>query len=98
MKFNSNQKTVNEVKNAYTFYLQPNLGKIYAMSKNPKVSLGAMKGIIRSYISPATYSYPENQLTKKAWFQDELESLETKKQVYLFCRNSVRKAKQTIAR
>jgi hypothetical protein len=91
-------KTVNEVKNAYTFYLQPKLGKIYSMSKNDNVSLDTMKNIVRSYIKPAKYSYPTGNLTKKAWFQDELDSLTTKKQVYFLCRNSVNKAKETIAR
>ena len=98
MNSNPSQKTVNEVRNAYTFYLQPKLGKIYSMSKNRNVDLETMKTIVRSYIKPATYSYPTKNLTKKDWFQKELASLETKKQVYFLCRNSVNKAKRTIAR
>ena len=98
MNSNPSKRTVNEVRNAYTFYLQPKLGKIYSMSRNPNVSLDAMKAIVRSYIKPAKYSYPVNNLMKKAWFQNVITDIETKEDVYYLCRNSVRKAKRTIAR
>lgn len=91
-------KTVNQIKPAYTHYIEPNLGKIYSMSKNNDVSLRMLKNIIKSYIKPARYSYPVGNLTKKDWFQNELESLTTKRQVYFLCRNSVNKARQTLAR
>jgi len=98
MKNNPNRLTVNEVRNAYTFYLQPNLGKIYSMAHNNKVSLEAMKNIVKSYIQPATTTYPIKQNTKKVWFKNTIDSLESKQELYYLCRNSVNKAKDTIAR
>lgn len=93
-------KTVNQVKNAYTYYLEDKMKQIYGMRKNDNVSLESMKGIIKSYIKDAKYSYKENGytlLTKKQWFISTLNSLENKDSVYFFCRNSVRKAKETEA-
>jgi len=92
------QKTVNQVKNAYTFYLQPKLGKIYSMSKNNNVELEAMKRIVKSYVKEARYSYPVNQLTKLQWFKNTVDEIDSKKQLYFFCRNSVRRAQATLAR
>ena len=98
MNSNPNQKTVNEVRNAYTFYLQPKLGKIYAMAHNKNVDLETMKNIVRSYIKPAKTTYPVNNQMKKVWFKKVIDEIETKEDLYFLCRNSVNKAKRTIAR
>lgn len=100
MRFNST-KTVNEVQPSYTHYLEPKLGKLYSQMTNQNVSVEDMKQNVRNYIYPARYSFKQNGrvvYTKKKWFKEELESLETKKQVYFLCRNSVRKAQETEAR
>lgn len=94
------EKTVNEVKNAYTYYLEEKLNKIYGMSVNGQVSLLDMKKNIRNYVWNATYSYKENgqtMFTKKKWFLDTVDSMNSKKDLYFLCRNSVNKARQTIA-
>ena len=94
-------KTVNQVKPAYTHYIQPKLGKLYAQMKNESVSTEDMKRNIRNYIYPARYSFKQNGrtiYTKKAWFLNELDNIETKQGLYFFCVNSVRRAKETIAR
>ena len=94
------EKTVNEVKNAYTYYLEEKLNKIYGMSVNGQVSLSDMKKNIRNYVWNATYSYKENgqtMFTKKKWFLDTVDSMNSKKDLYFLCRNSVNKARQTIA-
>lgn len=94
-------KTVNQIKPAYTFYLEPKLGKLYSQMTNRNVTVEDMKRNVRNYIYDARYSFTSNgrvQFTKKHWFLDELESLETKKQVYFLCRNSVNKAKETEVR
>ena len=93
--------TVNEVKQAYTYYLEEKLGKIFSMSKNKAVSLNVMQGIVKSYIAKARYSYPTKhgkKLTKKQWFLDQVDSAESKKSLYFLCLNSVNKARQTEAR
>ncbi len=100
MRFNSN-KTVNEVQPSYTHYLEPKLGKLYAQMYNKNVSVEDMKRNVNNYIYPARYSFKQNGrtvYTKKKWFKEELESLETKKQVFRLCYNSVNKARITEAR
>ena len=94
------EKTVNEVKNAYTYYLEEKLNKIYGMSMNDEVSLDDMKRNIRNYVWDAAYSYKENGktvFTKKKWFLDTVSNISSKKELYFLCRNSVNKARQTIA-
>ena len=91
-------KTVNEVKNAYTYYLQPKLGKIYSMSKNKKISLDVMKAIIKNYVRPARYGWPVGNKTKLPWFKETVDEISSKKELYFFCLNSVNKAKRTEAR
>ena len=95
---NKKMKTVNEVKRAYTFYLEGKLGKIYSMAHNKNVSLEAMKNIVKSYTKPATYSYPIKQHTKLKWFKETVDSITSKTQLYYLCRNSVNKARLTEAR
>lgn len=95
-----NQKTVNNVKNSYTFYLEPKIQKLYAMMVNEDIPLEAMKHNIKLYIEPAKYSYQvkgQTYYTKKKWFLEEVELATTKQQLYYLCRNSVRKAKETVA-
>lgn len=91
-------KTVDELKNAYTHYLKPNLGKIYFMSKSNKISLDRMKQTIKNYIYPATYSYvkdDEKLYTKKKEFMDNVMSMTDKAEISKYCYNSVRKAEET---
>ena len=99
MQQQSNQKTVNTTKNSYTFYLEPKLQKLYAMMTKDDISLEAMKRNIKLYIEPAKYSYTvngETRYTKKKWFLEEVEAATTKQQLYYLCRNSVRKAQETM--
>ena len=94
-------KTVNQNKKAYTYYLEEKLGKLYSQMVNPNVSLDNMKRNVKNYIYDATYSYKVNgqtQLTKKKWFVDTLEDIDTKKGIYFLCLNSVRRARATEAR
>lgn len=98
---NETKKTVNEIQQSYTFYLEPNLGKLYYQMINPNISIEDMKRNVNNYIYPASYSFTKNGqtfYTKKKWFKEELAKLETKKQIYFLCRNSVRKAKETSVR
>ena len=41
-------KTVNELKNAYTYYLEGKMNKIYGMAINDDISLDDMKRNIRN--------------------------------------------------
>jgi len=94
-------KTVNEIKPSYTFYIEPKLGKLYSQLKNENVSVDDMKRNVRNYIYDSLYSYVVNgkvHYMKKRWFIGELESLETKKQVYFLCLNSVNKSRETPVR
>jgi len=98
MRFNST-KTVNEVLPSYTHYLEPKLGKLYFQMASSSVPLENMKKNIRNYVYPARYSYSKDgqvYYTKKKWFLDKIDNMNTKSQLYMFCRNSVRKAKETL--
>ena len=93
-------KMVDEVKNSYTYYLENKLNKIYYMSKCRDVSLEIMKKNIRNYIWDATYSYTHNgktMYTKKKWFLETMDEIDSKKDLFFFCQNSIRKAQQTLA-
>ena len=93
-------KTVDQVKNAYTYYLEDKLNKIYYMSRSSVVSLDDMKRNIRSYIWDAAYSYTQSDTTmytKKKWFLDTMNNITNKKDLFFLCRNSIRKAQQTQA-
>ena len=94
-------KYVDEVKNSYTYYLEKKLNKIYGMWTNNSVSLDDMKRNIRNYIWDATYSYKvgtKTMYTKKKWFLDTVDTIGSKKELYYLCRNSIKKAQQTISR
>lgn len=90
-----NKVFVNQIKNAYTYYLDHKLNKLYAMSINNNVTLDAMRKNIRNYIWNAIYSYPQNNYTKKKWFLNTVYSINNKYDLYMFCRNSVNKARIT---
>ena len=94
-------KYVDEVKNSYTYYLEQKLNKIYGMWTNKDVSIEDMKRNIRNYIWDATYSYKQNgktMYTKKKWFLETVDEIDTKSGLYYLCRNSIKKAQQTISR
>jgi len=94
-------KTVNQVKRAYTFYLEEKLNKLYSQMVNDNVSLEDMKRNVRNYIYNASYSYQDNGrtiYTKKRWFTNTLNDLSSKQGVYFLCLNSVRRARATEAR
>ena len=94
-------KTVNQVKPAYTYYLEPKLNQIYAMAFLNSATLDGMKKNVRRYIAPARRTYKVNGVKhnmKKVWFLDELDKLETKKEVFFLCNNSVKRARATLAR
>lgn len=94
-------KTVNEVRPAYTYYLEPKLDKIYAMAFLNDATLEDMKRNIKHYVAPARSSYTKNgvkHVMKKVWFLNELDKLETKQEVFNLCNNSVNKARATLAR
>lgn len=94
-------KTVNQNKKAYTYYLEEKLGKLYSQMVNAKVSLEDMKRNVRNYIYDATYSYKSNgqtMFTKKKWFTETLNDIDSKQGVYFLCLNSVRRARATEAR
>ncbi len=94
-------KTVNQIKRAYTFYLEEKLNKLYSQMVNSKVSLEDMKRNVRNYIYPASYSYQSNGrtiYTKKRWFTNTLNDLSSKQGIYFLCLNSVRRARATEAR
>lgn len=102
MRNNPQNKTVNEVGTSYTSYLAPKLGKIYAKSINPNISLDTMKKNIRNYIWNAAYSFEDEtgrtEYTKKRRFLNTANSIDDKTKLYFLCLNSVKKAKQIIAR
>lgn len=95
-------KTVNEISKSYTYYLEPKLRQIYGMSVINKVSIETMKRNIYNYIYNATSyytnDYGEMVPTKKAEFLNKIKNMTTKKEIYLYCRNSVNKAKKTKVR
>lgn len=97
-----NLKTVNKVLSSYTYYLEPKMNKIYSQMINDNVSLEDMKKNIRNYIWSAGYYWAsengQKYFTKKKWFLETLDTLETKKSVYFLCKNSVNKAKETLAK
>lgn len=93
-------KTVNEVRNSYTYYLEPKLRQIYGMSVMKKVSIDMMKRNIYNYIYNATAYYTDDcgkrVPTKKAEFLNKINNMESKKEIYWYCRNSVNKARGAI--
>lgn len=101
MKNSNNLKTVDEMATSYTYYLEPKIGKLYAQMVRDDVSLEDMKRNVRNYVWNANYSWTsmngQKHYTKKKWFLETLNSLETKKDVYFLCRNSINKAKETLA-
>jgi hypothetical protein len=93
--------TVNELPNAYTYYLEEKLGKLYSQMLNKNVSVEDMKKNVYNYIWNSVYSFKKNGVTvytKKKWFVETLRELESKKQIYFLCRNSVKRARETEAR
>lgn len=99
---NSNKpKTVDEMATSYAYYLEPKIGKLYTQMVRDDVSLEDMKRNVRNYVWNANYSWTskdgQKHFTKKKWFLETLASLETKKAVYFLCRNSINKAKETLA-
>lgn len=101
MKNSNNLKTVDEMATSYAYYLEPKIGKLYAQMVRDDVSLEDMKRNVRNYVWNANYSWTsmngQKHFTKKKWFLETLASLETKKDVYFLCRNSINKAKETLA-
>ena len=94
-------KTVNEVKNSYTYYLQEKLPEINRMLYGKEISLDDMKRNIKNYIWNATYSYKVNgqtKYTKKQWFLSQVDQCPNKMKLYYLCVNSIMKAEETIAR
>lgn len=93
-------KTVNEVRNSYTYYLEPKLRQIYGMSVMKKVSIDMMKRNIYNYIYNATAYYTDDcgkrVPTKKAEFLNKINNMESKKEIYWYCRNSANKARKTL--
>lgn len=92
-------ETVNEVSKSYTYYLEPKLKQIYRMSVMKKVSIDTMRKNIRNYIYNATTYYTDDYgkrvPTKKVEFLDKINDMESKKEIYWYCRNSVDKARAT---
>lgn len=92
-------ETVNEVSKSYTYYLEPKLKQIYRMSVMKKVSIDTMRKNIRNYIYNATTYYTDDYgkrvPTKKVEFLDKINDMESKKEIYWYCRNSVDKARET---
>ena len=97
----NNLKTVDEMVTSYTYWLEPKIGKLYAQMIRDDISLDDMKRNVRNYVWNANYSWTsengQKHFTKKKWFLETLNSLETKKDVYFLCRNSINKAKETFA-
>lgn len=94
-------KTVNEIKNSYAHYLVPKIRQIYGMSVLRKVSIEAMRKNIYNYIYDAPAYYTDesgNRLpTKKVEFLKNIDNMDTKKEIYRYCLNSVNKARKTLA-
>lgn len=93
-------KTVNKVRNSYTYYLEPNLRQIYWMSVMKQVRIDWMKKFIYNYIYDATTYYTDDYgkkvPTKKVEFLNKINNMKSKKEIYWYCRNSVNKARKTI--
>lgn len=93
-------KTVNEVKNSYTYYLESKLKQIYWMSVIKQVRIDWMKKNIYNYIYNATTYYTDdcgNKVsTKKVEFLNKINNMKSKKEIYWYCKNSVNKARKTI--
>lgn len=95
-------KTVNEVKNAYTFYLEKKMPKIYGMWKSNSIPIESMRKNIKSYIVKATYQYTDACgnicFTRKKDFVESIDTLQSKEDIYWRCFNAVRCAKNIEAR
>lgn len=98
MRANPLNKTVNEIKSAYTYYLEQKRPQIYGMMVRKDVSLDVMKKNIANYIFNASYKTADGTPTKKKWFLETMNKMISKKDIYWFCINSINKAKTTIAR
>lgn len=85
--------------NSYTYYLEPNIKKIYAQAFYYDVDVDILRQRIKNYIYPAAYSFTNSkgkkQYTKKKWFLEALDNCGNNSELYWLCKNSIEKAAVT---
>ena len=79
-----------EFDKAYCHVLEPKLNRICAYSFSSKTTTAMMKNYVANLVKDA------RKTEKYGEFITNLYALEDKKSIYLYCRNSVRKAEHTV--